>query len=109
VHVSTECTLAQCQKKCNKIVKTIHKGWSMTKGHGGYSYLLTPWSRVLLEKLTASATSQDIPRIFGTRKFLTVLTSPRVACCVILPLETSPPPPPPEIRVGDVEDYEFYY
>ena len=40
-------------------------------------YLLTPWSRVLLEKLTGSAASQEIPRIFGTRKFLTVLTSAR--------------------------------
>jgi hypothetical protein len=40
-------------------------------------YLLTPWSRVLLEKLTDSAASQEIPRIFGTRKFLTVLTSVR--------------------------------
>ena len=38
-------------------------------------YLLTPWSRVLLEKLTGSAASQEIPRIFGTRRFLTVLTS----------------------------------
>ena len=26
------------------------------------SYLLTPWSRVLLEKLTGSAASQEIPR-----------------------------------------------
>ena len=34
--------------------------------------LLTPWSRVLLEKLTGSATSQEIPRIFGIRKFITV-------------------------------------
>ena len=41
------------------------------------SYLLTPWSRVLLEKLTGSAASQEIPRIFGTRKFITVLTSAR--------------------------------
>ena len=40
------------------------------------TYLLTPWSRVLLEKLTGSAASQ-IPRIFGTRRFLTVLTSAR--------------------------------
>ena len=40
-------------------------------------YLLTPWSRVILEKLTGSATSQEIPRIFGTRRFLTVLTSAR--------------------------------
>ena len=41
------------------------------------TYLLTPWSRVLLEKLTGSAASQEIPRIFGTRRFLTVLTSAR--------------------------------
>ena len=31
------------------------------------NYLLTPWSRVLLEKLTGSAASQEIPRIFGTQ------------------------------------------
>jgi len=40
-------------------------------------YLLTPWSRVLLDKLTGSAASQEIHRIFGTRRFLTVLTSAR--------------------------------
>jgi hypothetical protein len=38
-------------------------------------YLLTPWSRFLLEKLTGSGASQEIPLIFGTRRFLTVLTS----------------------------------
>ena len=27
------------------------------------TYLFTPWSRVLLEKLTGSAASQEIPRI----------------------------------------------
>ena len=41
------------------------------------TYLLTPWSRVLLEKLTGSAASQEIPHIFGTRRFLPVLTSAR--------------------------------
>jgi hypothetical protein len=41
------------------------------------SNLLTPWSRVLLKKLTGSAASQEIPRIFGTRRLLTVLTSAR--------------------------------
>ena len=40
-------------------------------------YSLTPWNRVLLEKLTGSAASQEIPRIFGTRMFITVLTSAR--------------------------------
>jgi hypothetical protein len=38
-----------------------------------FPHLLTPWSRVLLEKLTVNfAASQEIPRIYGTRKFLTV-------------------------------------
>jgi len=41
------------------------------------TYLFTPWSRVLLEKLTGSAASQEIPRLFGTRRFITVLTSAR--------------------------------
>ena len=41
------------------------------------TYLLTPWSIVLLEKLTGTAASQEIPRIFGTRRFLTVPTSAR--------------------------------
>ena len=45
--------------------------------HRVITYLLTPWSRVLLEKLTGSAASQEIPPIFGTRRFLTVLTSAR--------------------------------
>ena len=41
------------------------------------TYLLTPWSRVVFEKLTGSAASQEIPLIFGTRRFLTVPTSAR--------------------------------
>jgi hypothetical protein len=40
-------------------------------------YLLTPSSRVLLEKLTGFAASQEIPCIYGTRKFITLLTSAR--------------------------------
>jgi len=31
-------------------------------------YLLTPWSRVLLEKLTGSAASQEIPRTLWNPK-----------------------------------------
>jgi hypothetical protein len=41
------------------------------------TYLLTPWSRVPLEKLTGFAASQEIPRLFGTRKFFTAFTSAR--------------------------------
>jgi len=32
------------------------------------TYLFTPWSRVLLEKLTGSAASQEIPHIFWNPK-----------------------------------------
>jgi hypothetical protein len=39
--------------------------------------LLTSWSRVLLERLPGFAASQEIPRIYGTRKFITVLTIAR--------------------------------
>jgi len=42
-----------------------------------FTYLLTPCSTVLLEKLTGSEASQEIPSIFGTRRFITVLTSAR--------------------------------
>ena len=39
------------------------------------SYLLLPWSRVLLENVTGPAVRQEISHIFETRKFITVLTS----------------------------------
>jgi hypothetical protein len=45
---------------------------------GILTYLLTPWSRVLLEKPTVNfAASQEIPHINGTRKSLTIPTSAR--------------------------------
>jgi hypothetical protein len=45
-------------------------------GFSWSAYLLTPWSRVLLEKLTVNfAASQEISRIYGIRKFITIPTS----------------------------------
>jgi len=41
-----------------------------------FTYLLIAWSRVL-EKVTGSAASQQIPRIFGTRRFINILTFAR--------------------------------
>ena len=40
-------------------------------------FRLTPWSRVLLEKLTGSQVVKKFPAFYGTRKFITVLTSAR--------------------------------
>ena len=62
------------------------------------TYLLTPWSRVLLEKLSGSAASQEIPRIFGTRRFITVLTSARHLHLSWANSIQSPQPPPTSWR-----------
>jgi len=40
-------------------------------------YLLTPWCRVLLEKLTALPLVQNLPAFHGPRRFITALTSVR--------------------------------
>ena len=42
-----------------------------------FSCLLTPWSRVLLEKLTGSQPVKKFPSFYGTRKFITAFTSDR--------------------------------
>jgi hypothetical protein len=41
------------------------------------TYLLTPWSRVLLEKLTGSQLVKTFPAFHGTRRFIAALTSAR--------------------------------
>ena len=41
------------------------------------AYLLTPWSRVLLEKLTGSQLVKKFPAFYGTRRFITTFTSAR--------------------------------
>ena len=78
--------------------------------HGVLLYLLTPWSRVLLEKLTGSAASHEIPRIFGTRRFLTVLTSARHLSLSWANSIQSPQPPPTSRRsiVKTTNTYIFY-
>ena len=60
--------------------------------------LLTPWSRVLLEKLTGSAASQEMPSIFGTRRFLAVFTSARHLSLSWANSIQSPQPPPTSWR-----------
>ena len=58
------------------------------------TYLLTPWSRALLEKLTGFAASQEIPHIFGTRRFITILTSARhLSLSWANSIQSSQPPP----------------
>jgi len=39
--------------------------------------LITPWSRILLEKLTATQLVKKFPAFYGTRRFITTVTSTR--------------------------------
>jgi hypothetical protein len=41
------------------------------------TYFLTPWSRVLLEKLTGLQPVKKFPVFYGTRRFITSFTSAR--------------------------------
>jgi len=41
------------------------------------NYLLTPWSRVLLEKITSLKLVKKFPEFYGTRRFVTTFTSAR--------------------------------
>jgi hypothetical protein len=42
-----------------------------------FTYLLTPWSMVLLEKLTGLQLVKKFPAFCGTQRFITALTSSR--------------------------------
>ena len=42
-----------------------------------FYYILTPWCRVLLEKLTGLQLVKNLPAFHGTRRFITALTSVR--------------------------------
>jgi len=60
------------------------------------TYLLTPWCRVFLEKLTGLQLVKKFPAFHGTRRFITALKSVRhLSCCAMLPLVTLPPPGDP--------------
>ena len=51
--------------------------YSYFSSSGYVTYLLTPWCRVLLEKLTGLQLVKKFPTFHGTRRFITALTSVR--------------------------------
>ena len=59
----------------NKFVRNVGHH---TKGETfSHTYLLTPWCRLLLEKLTGLQLLKKFPAFHGTRRFITALTSVR--------------------------------
>ena len=69
--------LSSLKRESTRNGKKTEKCLNQTAQTNHASYILTPWSRVLFEKLTGSAASQEIPRIFEIRRFITILTSAR--------------------------------
>ena len=58
------------------------------------TYLLTPWSRVLLQKLASLQLVKKFPAFYGTRRFLTTLTSARhLSLSWASPIQSSYPNP----------------
>ena len=54
----------------------------------GYkTYLLTPWSTVLLEKLTGFHLVQKFPTFYGNRRFITAFTSARAPVPILSQLD----------------------
>jgi len=58
-------------------MRSIH----VLQSHSYITYLLTPWCRVLLEKLTGLQLGKKFPAFHGTRRFITALTSVRYPAC----------------------------
>ena len=60
----------------HKLKYTVVKSNLVTKYvYALLTYLLTPWCRVLLEKLTGLQIVKKFPAFYGTRRFITALTS----------------------------------
>jgi len=92
---TNECGMTECDREAS----TVRRRWTtracramgqkkmVTKMRCGTSvgtvnrltylptYLLIPWSRVLLERLTGSQLVKKFPAFYGTRRFITIFTS----------------------------------
>jgi len=44
-------------------------------------YILTPWSKVLLEKLSSSQLVKKFPAFYGTQRFITAFMRPTTCPC----------------------------
>jgi len=64
------------KNECDRESSITRRPWP-TGGCCAIVNLLTPWSRVLLEKLTGLQLVKKFPAFYGTRWFITPLTSAR--------------------------------
>ena len=59
---------------CEAYPFTAHLSWYTVHLYN-HTYLLIPWSRVLLEKLTSSQLVKKFPTFCGTRRFITITSA----------------------------------
>ena len=56
------------------------------------TYLLNPWSTVLLEELTGSQPVKKFPAFYGNRRFITAFTTARhLSLSPVTPIQFMPP------------------
>jgi len=70
-------TILHLQYLLNRAVQTTENNNTIWVADLRLSYLLTPWCRVFLEKLTGLQLVKKFPALHGNRRFITALTSVR--------------------------------
>ena len=69
--------LSRLTPYADKITEHHQCGFRCNRSTYLFTYLLTPWCRVLLEQLTGLQLVKKFPTFHGTRRFITALTSVR--------------------------------
>jgi hypothetical protein len=70
-------SLAKADKSNRSVTeRMVQKNYTGRETRKAY-LLLTPWSRVLLEKLTGHQLVKKFPAFYGTRRFITAFTTAR--------------------------------
>ena len=70
--MEVECSLPRLQQRTlNRILNLLNPVYTLRKNYS----ILTPWSRVLLEKLAGYQIVSQFPAFYGTRRFITAFTS----------------------------------
>ena len=74
---SSDLTENETRRKITAVCCSRLDTWSVRPTPEEITYLLTPWSRVLHEKLTDSQLAKKFPAFYATRMFITAFTSAR--------------------------------